>query len=210
MESFSQYGQDQLISRVNGHKSDGYFVDVGAFDGIVFSNTYALEKYYNWSGICIEANDVKFKDLQNNRKCIVSNDLLYSENGKEFEFLCGRVASSAINDKSISHNMTIRNWNRFKKDNEDEYIKIIKKSRTLESVLEQHNAPKDIDYLSIDVDGPEFEIIKVFPFSKYNIKYISIEYNNNRSQINELLSDNNFEYIAKRRVDIIYRNKSFT
>lgn len=51
---------------------NGYFVDLGAYDGIYLSNTYLLERRYEWNGICIEANPATFMSLRSNRraKCV--------------------------------------------------------------------------------------------------------------------------------------------
>ena len=54
--STSQFGQDlQVLSFYNG-KRDGFFVDIGAYDGKYISNTYMLEKNFDWKGICVEPN----------------------------------------------------------------------------------------------------------------------------------------------------------
>ena len=52
--SFSQIGQDKRVLDFYQNKKNGYFVEVGANDGKRLSNTYLLEKDYNWKGICIE------------------------------------------------------------------------------------------------------------------------------------------------------------
>ena len=69
--SYSQYGQDvYLINSIFPDRINGYFVDVGAYDGITLSNTFILEKHLGWSGICIEPNPEAFEKLRANRSCI--------------------------------------------------------------------------------------------------------------------------------------------
>jgi hypothetical protein len=53
-QSYSQIGQDLEVLRKYKNKYNGYFVDIGASDGIIYSNTYLLEKRYGWKGICVE------------------------------------------------------------------------------------------------------------------------------------------------------------
>jgi FkbM family methyltransferase len=66
---FSQNGQDQfLIEDVFQGKNEGFFVDIGANDGITFSNTYALEKK-GWQGLCVEPHPDVFELLRRNRSC---------------------------------------------------------------------------------------------------------------------------------------------
>ena len=66
---------------------------------------------------------------------------------------------------------------------------------TLMELLEAHNAPSEIDYLSIDTEGSELEILKSFDFSRYKIRVITCEHNysNDRDKINELLTLNGYK-----------------
>ena len=75
---YSQAGQDRWIDENTRGKTDGYFVDIGAFDGIEYSNTYFLEQHRNWCGICIEADITNFDKLKNNRRCTCENIAVYS------------------------------------------------------------------------------------------------------------------------------------
>ena len=54
MRSFSQLQQDIEVLKYYDYKHNGYFVEIGASDGIELSNTYLLETEYNWKGICVE------------------------------------------------------------------------------------------------------------------------------------------------------------
>ena len=58
MKYYSQINQDEYyINNIISHKKNGRFLDIGAGDGILESNTYCLEKYLGWSGICVEAQE---------------------------------------------------------------------------------------------------------------------------------------------------------
>ena len=58
---YSQYLQDVFVQFVFfNNKKDGYFIDIGAYDGIRLSNTYLFEKNKNWKGICVEPNNKVF------------------------------------------------------------------------------------------------------------------------------------------------------
>ena len=165
--------QDKWIVDLTNAKTDGYFVEAGALDGIITSNTYVLEKQLNWQGICVEPIDRKFKQLIKNRK-ICENVCLYSKEGKiEFVESQTNPGWSGINKhiqiRKYKHDIipinifkTLRN--------------IVKKQcLTLESLLDKHNAPNIIDYISLDTEGSEPEILKNFPFNKYTIMAFSIE-----------------------------------
>ena len=74
MKYYSQYGQDAfLYNKIFAYKAgNGIFIDVGAYDGITFSNTYLFEKL-GWTGICIEPDPSSFEVLKKTRNCILEN-----------------------------------------------------------------------------------------------------------------------------------------
>ena len=183
----SQIGQDKWVHSVLGDKKTGYFVELGACDGLICSNTLFFEKNLNWNGICIEPNDLYFGDLHKNRKCNISNDLIYSSEGEKLNFSsCGTV--SGIIDENIGP---------FTK--KDTYVS--KKSNTLKNVFDFFDAPKIIDYLSLDVEGQEYNILKTFPFDKYTFRCITVEHNaphigtKQQMLIREILEKNGYTFV---------------
>ena len=86
---YSQAGQDEWISSLFEFKREGYFLDIGAHNGIDINNTYFLEKELGWTGICIEADPVIFSSLASNRKCTCVNIAVSDQEG-EISFLQGR------------------------------------------------------------------------------------------------------------------------
>jgi FkbM family methyltransferase len=161
MQYHSQIGQDKWVHSVLGDKK-GFFVELGASDGVFLSNTLFFEKQ-GWNGICIEPNNTFFDKLKHNRKCHVSNELIYSVKGIEVDFAMDREAS-AILDKNTSAFT-------------NKSIVVKKTTTTLADVLDAFNAPSLIDYLSLDVEGPEYDILSTFPFEKYNFRCITVEHN---------------------------------
>lgn len=159
--SISQLGQDYwVINEVFLGKKNGYFVEVGAADGLHINNTYLLEKKYSWSGICIEANPYHFKKLQANRNCTLLN-ICVDEFFGEVEFYL---------DNLISRIITKQDSNLRKLENI-----VTLKTVPLKEVLDECNAPKIIDYLSMDVEGAETRILRNFPFQEYCFLSITIE-----------------------------------
>ena len=82
----SQIGQDKYVSEFFNNKRNGYFIELGATNGISLSNTYYLEKDLGWKGICIEPNHIHTESLKDNRSCDTDTSLVFSESGKEVEF----------------------------------------------------------------------------------------------------------------------------
>jgi hypothetical protein len=78
----SKEGQDRWVLDKLNHLEGGYFVDIGASNGLVNNNTHILEKLYKWNGICVEPNPClrSFQSLVKNRSCICENVCIFSEN----------------------------------------------------------------------------------------------------------------------------------
>ena len=65
----SQFGQDEIVAKLFNYKRNGFFIEAGAYDGEVYSNTLQLERRYNWTGLLVEPNPDSFmKLLTKNRK----------------------------------------------------------------------------------------------------------------------------------------------
>lgn len=201
--SFSQLGQDKWVMEVLNNKQNGVFVDVGAVDGIQLSNTYSLETNSNWTGLCVEPSK-QYQKLIENRKCLTDKRAVYNENGKMVKFL--EVHSRDPFNMFSGIDESLDDYTRA-----GEFYNV--KTVTLDSLLKEHNLVPGIDYLSIDTEGSEWEIIKDFPFSKWKIKLITIEHNMvepQRSQIFQLLSSYGYlrDFTANTRWDDWYYHVS--
>lgn len=195
---YSQLGQDLWVLESTNHKQNGYFIDIGAYDGIYHSNTYLLEKEHGWSGICVEPS-LKYSELLLNRKCLTDNSVIYSESGKEIDFhetiwnfeLSG--IPSCFNNDGHEKN---RQHCRKKKCN----------TISLTDLCIKYNAPKIIDYLSLDTEGSELKILENHDFSKHIFLLISVEHNRcqeYRKNIKQLLLSYNYELDNSDRFTII-------
>ena len=200
----SQYGQDEYISSLLDNKRDGYFVELGACDGMMFSNSFYFEKELGWKGVLIEPNPHFWEDLKSNRRCNVSNKICDDVEGKEVDFLIAGPISGVVNDKSGY-------W--VKQNINNEKIKLT--TTTLGKVLDEFNAPNKIDFLSLDVEGVEYDILNTFPFEKYEFHYMCIEHNkgydgvDNKNKIRELLTNKGYTLIKEDTIDDFYENKNF-
>ena len=84
---FSQCGQDKfIVEKLLNGLTNGVFVEVGANDGVTFSNTYFMEKNLGWTGVAVEPLPRAFRELSANRKCNVLNGCVSNFNG-DVQFL---------------------------------------------------------------------------------------------------------------------------
>jgi FkbM family methyltransferase len=187
MTYYSQIGQDKWVHSVLGNKTDGFFIELGACDGLYLSNTLFFERTLGWDGLCIEPNDKYFEALRHNRSCHLSNKLISGVANEEVEFsICG--AASGIVDDNIGPFTS-----------KTETIK--KTTTTLANVLDEINAPNVIDYLSLDVEGHEYSILSTFPFDKYKFRCLTVEHNAphvgpaQQNMIRDILEKNGYKYV---------------
>lgn len=197
-KSKSQLAQDILVAGLTNNKEDNFFVEFGATDGITYSNTYLLEKELNWNGILVEPASLWHKKLLSNRNCIIDKRCVYIESGINLPFLVVDNDQADPSLSSLEKYAENGDWasDIRIKNSTQETVETI----TLNDLLDFHKAPLLINYLSIDTEGSEFDIINNFDFSKRKIKIISIEHNYNfikRNKIKNLLEKNGYERIHK-------------
>jgi FkbM family methyltransferase len=205
MDKFiSQTGQDVWAYNNTGKKSGGFYLDIGAHDGKLVSNTHYLDHEQKWQGICIEANPTSFAQLAGNRsaRCIPVNAALYHTAGKELSFV----------DCSVGGGFTEY---RHKHAGVDErYAKITVTTQVIGDVLETHMpvGVTDIDFMSIDVEGAELDILSVFPWDQYRIGLICIEHNGSmiiREQFCELLTAHDMIHTEDVSADGLFIHKHY-
>ncbi|MFD1344468.1 FkbM family methyltransferase [Litorisediminicola beolgyonensis] len=189
--SVSQLGQDIWVLEQSGFKRDGFFVEFGATNGILLSNTYLLENGFGWSGLCAEPNPTYFEQLRRNRRCTVSQSCISGETGREVEFiLANEYGGFAEYADADMH-----------KDKREAYAArgdtLTLTTVSLDDFLRQHDAPRRIDYLSIDTEGSEYEILSAFPFEDWDIRMLTVEHNfaPMREQIRALLEAQGYRCI---------------
>ena len=180
--SFAQEGEDRILNRYFEGKLTGFFVDVGAHHPKRFSNT-CLFYDKGWKGINIDP-------------ILNMKDLFEKERPRDINLQIG------IGEKEIELNYFSFNepaLNTFSKELAEEYVQnekyfIVEQNKikitTLESVLDQY-LPKNtiIDFLSIDAEGFDFEVLKSNNFKKYRPKLILVEILNSKSIEEAMLSD---------------------
>jgi FkbM family methyltransferase len=169
LKSKAQLKQDMFVLDELGYKRDGYFVEFGATNGVDLSNTYLLEKEMGWKGILAEPAKVWQDALVASRKCCISFDCIWSKSNEELEF--NEVEAADLSTIDVFSNGDEHAKTRTEGKKYNVY------TRSLLDLLNKYKAPKEIDYLSIDTEGSEFEILNAFDFDAYKFKVITCEHN---------------------------------
>lgn len=187
--SKSQPLQDLIAAFLVGE--GGYYCEVGASDGTTFSNTHMLEKIFKWNGILAEPGRNWHAKLAIERKCNISKKCIYSVSGKRLLFsethnpLLSTISAYANGD---SHR-------EFRKAS----IQYEVESSSLFDLFVEFNAPENVDFLSLDTEGSEYEIISNFDFSKYSFGLLCVEHNfgETRESVRKLLIENGYHQVLE-------------
>jgi FkbM family methyltransferase len=187
-KAVSQLGQDIWVLEKTNYKRGGFFVEFGATNGVLLSNTLLLENEFEWQGICAEPNPKFFAELQKNRRCRISDQYIGRISGEQVEFILADVYGGSAEFANCDNHKAKR----------DAYVAAghvtTFNSISLNDFLEQHQAPRNIDYISIDTEGSEYDLLSTFPFDKWNIQLITVEHNftEQRKMIRQLLESNGY------------------
>ncbi len=200
--SHSQFHQDLFVLSVLDFKRDGYFVEFGATDGVVLSNTLLLERNFGWTGVLSEPAQVWQTDLKKNRNARIDFRCVWSSSGDQLVF-----SETSSSEYSTISSFSELDLNRIFRNKKRSYVV---QSVSLSELLAAHKSPIVIDYLSIDTEGSEYEILKNFDFSSHHFRVITCEHNftENRVKIRELLTSKGYTevfHIASRVEDWFVR-----
>lgn len=206
MSYFSQYNQDKFLDKVIFNKKrKGYFVDIGAYDGLTISNTCFFEKQREWKGICFEPNPSVFSSLSKNRDCELFNCCIGTSNQNPifFQVVGGSEMLSGL--KLAYDPRHLERIFRETNKNNGSINEILVEIKSLVDFLPEG---KVVDYLSIDTEGNEIEILKSIDFNRNQINSISIENNYNDLEIKNILLELGYNLVVKLKCDEIYVHKS--
>lgn len=184
--SNSQHGQEHFVLEHLNQKRDGYFLDIGAYDGVEFSNTYSLEKDYGWKGLLVECDPQALDKLKANRSSAIDKRAVWSKSGAEVEFKSVEGGKLSGITKNLEH----------PKSKAREGKLYFVSTVSLNDLLNQHNCPAHIDYMSMDIEGSEYDVLSAYDFSR-TFGIISLEHWKHEKELEELMLKNGYK-IAKK------------
>ena len=211
------YGHHELDKKLKKYLNykNGFFVELGANDGVKQSNTFYFEKNLNWKGILIEPIKKKYLKCLKYRS---NNNYFYNNACVSFNYKHSKIKMiysdlmSSINDDEINNKVAAKKHAQdgkkylLKNENIEE---VWVDTKTLNNIFEEINAPKLMDFLSLDVEGSELEVLNGINFLTYNFKFILIESRDDEEIKKYLISKkyNFLEKISKR--DLLFKYKCF-
>jgi FkbM family methyltransferase len=183
--SRSQLLQDLWVIWELNELKNGCFVEFGAYDGQLLSNTKMLESRYDWSGLLAEPNTDLHDSIARNRRASLDKRCVYFENNSKLIFdITDEPEYSTISSFSEGDMHSKIRANK---------KQIVVETVTLSSMLSDHEIPDTVDYLSIDTEGSEFEILCAYDWGRH-IRCISVEHNfsKNQERVDDLLKSRGY------------------
>lgn len=181
--SKSQIYQDLFVIYHLKEKKNGSFIEIGGGNGVDLSNTYIHEKKFLWKGIICEPVKESQKKIKKVRKAILEKRPISQFSKKNVNFF--------VNNDPYQSSLKASRYRSGK---------YITDTISLNHLIKFHKFDKNIDYISIDTEGNEIDIIKKFNFKKYKVNFFTIEHNFNRykrEKIFKIMTKNGFKRVYK-------------
>lgn len=183
--SHSQLLQDLIAGYICGNETN-YFVEIGAGDGIELSNSYFLEKEKNWMGLLVEPAVWARDKIASNRNSKIDFRCVWSTSGDTLSF----VETTDPMFSTLDNFVKSDNLSKFRKIRSTYPVETI----SLNDLLLENAAPREIGALFLDTEGSEYEILRNFDFAKHSFNFIAVEHNfsTNKENIFKLLTNKGY------------------
>ena len=172
MPTNSQIEQERWVFAMCNGRRDGRFAEIGAFDGVLHSNSYFLETEHGWRGVCVEPNPALFARLRESRSAICLERAVYRVSGQTLSFIpsqeIGTLAEFAGDDRYAE--------DRAKAAEAYGLIKVETISFAEIAAMDDF-AQTGFDYVSLDTEGSELDILRTIDLAHHRIALLTIEHN---------------------------------
>ena len=185
--SKSQIYQDLFILYFSKNKKNGKFIEIGGGNGVDLSNSYLLEKKYKWRGIICEPEKKSQRKILNKRSAKLEKRPITNKSEKNKIFY--------VNEDTYQSSLIVGT-----KYNSKLKVDTI----SLNHLLKKNKIYNQVDYISIDTEGNEFDIIKNFNFKKYKVNFFTIEHNFDKKKREKI-----FKVMKKNKYERVFKNISY-
>jgi FkbM family methyltransferase len=190
MNKYGQFEEEPEIQKYFPENYIGSCIDIGAYDGIVSSNTKAFEEL-GWYCLCIEPNPRSYKDLKKNRLHAVNYAISYTNDDMILNIVdLGNHHEDAITSLKIDERLIKQHINY---GYNLSYDHVIVEVTTLDNCINDFYKSDKIDFISIDTEGTELDVLKGFSIEKWNPKLMIIENNFDEPFIEDYLKLFNYK-----------------
>ena len=201
---YSQYGEENIILPFFNHKKNGFCVDIGAADGILYSNSRFLIEKQEWSAVLVEPHPTFFKKLKNlydqNLKVKIINNAVFNKCDKLPFYISGHEKEGQVSTLSLEFKQKVIDLYKCK------YEKIEIETVTLSDIFK--NIGSKIDFLTIDAEGVDLQVLESNDWIKYRPSLICIEHSMNQQILKEYMESINYKKHAQTTGNTFFTNNS--
>jgi FkbM family methyltransferase len=198
IDSYSQYQEDLILDAIF-QKQDGFYVDIGANDPIEFSNTYRFYKK-GWRGINIEPQKDRVDLFLKTREGDINLNLGIGKERGQLEFYNLGVHTLSTFDKETA----VAHAKRFKTDIIET---IVIKVERLETVLSEYLPQgKHIDFMSIDTEGWDMDVLLSNDWNRFRPSIVVIEVGSQLEEIMKFFKNNSYELVYKNSCNYFFKD----
>jgi FkbM family methyltransferase len=205
-QQYSQHGEDAYLASLFPANFVGTCVEVGAYDGVSLSNTMMFEKL-GWDCLCIEPIPESFQKCQQVRKRALNVAIGTQDQTTQTFSVFTLMGNNKCAISGLEPDARlIQSHAHMIQQKHDIEVSV----RSLTAVLDEAKFPTTIDFISIDTENTEIDVLKSLDMNKYLVRVFIIENNFNEPQIEEYLKPFGYTKIHRLAVNDFYVHSSFT
>lgn len=204
-KSYSQAGEDLILDFLLNEKRNGFYVDVGAHHPFKLSNTYFFYKKRGWRGINIEPSENNFKLFKLARKNDTNLNIGIGNTEDKRQFF--------VFKESTLSTFSSENAEKYQKMGHVLVDKIPLTILPLSHVLEKYCGSKEIDFITVDTEGYDLEVLKSNNWKRFRPRFIiveTVEYKKGdfgekiENKFSEFMKEIKYKKIADTYINTIY------
>ena len=205
------HGQNEidriLVEKIFKGRTDGFFVECGAYNGITDSNCLALERDYKWKGLNLEPVPYLFDRLAENRPNSTNLNFALSDTDGTTEF-----TQALLRGGEHFGNGSIRHTEEHMKELQQRscsFVKYTVATKKLSTLIKDHNIPDEWDLFSLDVEGHELTVLSYLPSCRVRPKVIVVEFGYvGRQNLLDLLGKENYSLVYEDSINLVFEKRN--
>lgn len=192
--NYSQYGEERVLNQFFKGKDIGTVVDVGAADGVRYSNSRYLIESLGWSAVLVEPHPTYFEALgklyEKNNSVKLINVAVYSEEGDMPFYVYGRDEHAQVSTLSKNFKDRVIKVHGDKYEQTPTIVKVVKLSQILEDI-------DKVDFLSVDCEGVDMEVLRSNDWGRNRPSLLCAEHSMPKPELHEYMTSVGYKFVTE-------------